>query len=289
MEFLMSTTPAFPPLHATLDHLALASPSPDRLSSFYATAMGLNIRPEGEGWWGEAADRRLHFVQGEAGALLYAAYRVSGQEQLDMLAGRLAAAGWPEQDSPSPRFDRSICLDDPDGNRLVFGLPAPVAGEPEAVGAVVPPARLQHIVMGSRDAARLATFYQDVLGFVLSDVVTDDAGVVRTSFMRCSDEHHSFAVFQTLENRLDHHCYETSAWDQIRDWGDRMALHHIPVKWGPGRHGPGNNLFLFVHDVDGNWIEISAELEIVETDRPAGTWPHSERTLNTWGSAPLRS
>ena len=61
------------------------------------------------------------------------------------------------------------------------------------------------------------------------------------------------------------------------------------MKWGPGRHGPGNNLFLFVHDPDGNWVELSAELEVVAPDRPTGTWPHEERTLNSWGSAPLRS
>jgi len=35
------------------------------------------------------------------------------------------------------------------------------------------------------------------------------------------------------------------------------------VKWGPGRHGPGNNLFVFIHDLDGNWVEVSAELEHV--------------------------
>jgi hypothetical protein len=66
-------------------------------------------------------------------------------------------------------------------------------------------------------------------------------------------------------------------------------MMRVPVKWGPGRHGPGNNLFLFVHDPDGNWVELSAEIEVVAPDRPLGFWPHEERTLNSWGSAPLRS
>jgi hypothetical protein len=56
-----------------------------------------------------------------------------------------------------------------------------------------------------------------------------------------------------------------------------------------GRHGPGNNLFLFFHDPDDNWIELSAEIEFCAIDRPIGTWPHEERTLNSWGSGLLRS
>jgi catechol 2,3-dioxygenase len=60
------------------------------------------------------------------------------------------------------------------------------------------------------------------------------------------------------------------------------------LMWGPGRHGPGNNLFIFIEDPDGNWIEVSAELEVVH-DRPAVDWPHERRTLNLWGPAILRS
>jgi catechol 2,3-dioxygenase-like lactoylglutathione lyase family enzyme len=167
---------------------------------------------------------------------------------------------------------------------MVFGVAHPQESACEGL-----PARLQHIVVASADAARLAEFYQRVLGFVLSDNVVDAEGGVRTSFLRCSSEHHNFAVFQADENRLDHHCYEAGDWSLIRDWGDHMASQHIPIKWGPGRHGPGNNLFLFIHDVDGNWVELSAELEVVTPDRPAGVWPHEERTLNSWGQGFLRS
>ena len=68
-----------------------------------------------------------------------------------------------------------------------------------------------------------------------------------------------------------------------------LAARRIFVKWGPGRHGPGNNLFLFFHDPDGNWVELSAELERVSEERPIGNWPHEERTLNSWGQGLLRS
>ncbi len=39
--------------------------------------------------------------------------------------------------------------------------------------------------------------------------------------------------------------------------------------FGPGRHGPGNNLFFMVVDADRNRLEFSAELEITEASPPA--------------------
>jgi hypothetical protein len=44
-----------------------------------------------------------------------------------------------------------------------------------------------------------------------------------------------------------------------------------------------------IQDPDGNRIEISAEIEIVNGDRPVGSWPHEETTFNRWGPAPFRS
>ncbi len=41
-------------------------------------------------------------------------------------------------------------------------------------------------------------------------------------------------------------------------------------------------------DVDGNKIEVSAEIEIIENNRLAGRWEHTERTLNLWGRGLLR-
>ena len=39
-----------------------------------------------------------------------------------------------------------------------------------------------------------------------------------------------------------------------------------------GGTGPGNNLFIFIEDPDGSWIEVSAELEVIH-DRPVKDWP----------------
>ena len=43
----------------------------------------------------------------------------------------------------------------------------------------------------------------------------------------------------------------------------KFAANGVLTTWGPGRHEPGNNLFVFYTYPDGNWIEISGELETI--------------------------
>ena len=274
-------------LLARLDHLEIGCADPAVTADFYARAMGYTLTQHAQGILAQAPDRRLVFVPGSPKTLVSAGFALPDLEELASLRERLEQAGWASSDGPTLLFRDAVTVHDPDGNRLVFGLPHETV--PSAGADRTPPARLQHVVVASRAPAQIVRFFIDVLGFTLSDDVLDDEGGVRTSFLRCSEEHHSFAVFLAPENRLDHHCYETADWNAIRDWGDHMAAEHVRIQWGPGRHGPGNNLFIFVHDPDDNWVEISAELEVVGHDRPSGQWPHEQRTLNSWGQGMLRS
>ena len=269
-----------------MHHLALESGDPDALAAFYARAFGYRIEREGAFLLGRGPTRRLLFIAGRAKKLAFAAFELADAAELDRLRRRLDAAACPHEPFETPFFEDALAVHDPDRNRFVFGLSKPVGTGGDVA---VPPARLQHVVTASSNAETVARFFTDVLGFTLSDVVLDGDDGVRACFLRCSHEHHSFAVFQAAESRFDHHCYETRDWNAIRDWADHLAVERIPTRWGPGRHGPGNNLFLFVNDTDGNWVELSAELEVVSHDRPFGRWPHEERTLNSWGQGLMRS
>lgn len=271
-------------LVATLDHLVLESPDIGATARFYATALGYRPETADAAVILRAADRTLVIVPGAARTLAAAGYRVLDRDELDRLRRRVLDAGFPVESVTSPVFDIAIGVTDPDGNRYFFGV-----AHTEAATSPTPAARLQHVVFASRNPHAIVDFFTDALGFTLSDEVVDDVGGVRTSFLRCSEEHHSFAVFKAPVNRLDHHCYETTDWNAIRDWCDHFASLGLKVQWGPGRHGPGNNLFAFVRDPDGNWVELSAELEAVTHARAAGRWPHSEKTLNSWGMGLLRS
>jgi catechol 2,3-dioxygenase len=278
-------------LRASLYQLALDTPDPELLAHFYTRALGLRFATRGHALVGVGRHRRLQLQSGPAKRLSAAYYAVEDREILDRLSERLGQADVTFTRGPeSDVFADAVCFLDPDGNKLVFGVGLQAtAAVPEETSVGAWEARLQHLVVASADASRLLQFYRSTVGFKVSDVVLDDKGVMRTAFLCCSGEHHSLAIFAAADSRLDHFCFETTDWNRIRDWADHFAAEHIPLKWGPGRHGPGNNLFVFIHDSDHNWVEISAELEQVSPDRQTGVWPHEQRTLNSWGTAYLRS
>ena len=148
--------------------------------------------------------------------------------------------------------------------------------------------RTQHLTLTTLDVQKIVDFYQGTLGFRLVDRVLHNDGRLATAFLTSNHEHHTLACFQSEFQGVDHHSYEVGEWNLIRDWCDHFARHDIQLEWGPGRHGPGNNLFVFISDPDGNWIEVSAELEVIY-DRGVVDWPQHPRTLNKWGRAIMRS
>jgi catechol 2,3-dioxygenase len=267
-----------------LHHLVLLSDRPDELASFYADALNMDTERAGAGaWLCTGPGRRVAFLQGTPRTLAYAGFACRDRDGLEALRARAIAEGLPIDAAPGPFFrEGAFAVRDPDGNTIAFGLSE--HREPPR-GRLRGP--LQHLALATFDVDALADFYCGRLGFAVSDRVCRAGGEITTSFLRSNHEHHTVAVFRSSRQGLDHHSYEAGEWVTIRDWADRFAGLKIPLIWGPGRHGPGNNLFVFVEDPDGNRIEISAELETVH-DRPVKDWPHEERTLNLWGPAIMR-
>jgi catechol-2,3-dioxygenase len=279
MDTLQTTTPA------VLHHLHLGSSNPERLARFYSSLLELaSSRAEDGTHVLTGGQRRLLVSKGVDGAPAFMAFAVHDVAALEKLRARLAA-GVGELDAVrSPLFSEgSFAIRDPQGRRLMFGV-APGKSYPDPR-----PGRLQHVVFQTTAIDPLVDFYVNRVGFAVSDRVLNEDGSLAAFFLRSDHEHHSLAFFVGSKNELDHHAYETTCWNDIRDWADRFGKERIPMFWGPGRHGPGNNLFFMVKDVDGNKLELSAELETFTPDRPARVWPNTEYTLNTWGSAWMRS
>jgi catechol-2,3-dioxygenase len=270
---------------AYLHHLELTSGNPARLAEFYSRALQMRAESVDAGdWICRGPDRQLLIRRGQDKALGFAAFACRDAEALADLRRHIEARRGPIEPSPSPVFDeRAFAVRDPEGNVIVFGLAAQPAGAPSSDLR----GPLQHVTVNSTDMAAMEDFYAGTIGFALSDRVRDETGRVTTFFVRSTHEHHTVGIFLKNKAGLDHHSYEAGAWDTIRDWSDHLATLRVPIAWGPGRHGPGNNLFIFVEDPDGNMIEISAEIEYVR-DRPMKEWKHEPYTLNMWGRAIMR-
>jgi catechol 2,3-dioxygenase len=263
---------------ARLHHLRRDSPNPEPLARFYGQLLGDRVEALPDGSWLVAGrGRRLVVGRGAAGSVPYFALQLQDGAHLETFRRSCRSEPF-----PSPLMtDGAFAVTDPDGRRLVFGI------SKELESPVGLPARLQHFVCATQRLPEMLEFYRG-LGMVESDRVLEGEALSAV-FLRSDPEHHSFAAFRAPESRPDHHCYETNGWLDIRDWADRMGELRIPLWWGPGRHGPGNNLFFMIEDPDGHKVEFSAELELMPKNMPHRTWPHEQRTLNLWGSAWMRS
>ena len=272
-------------LDARLNHIQLLSPDPERIARFYESALGMKVEALSGGVWACRGPARTVLVgKGPKHKLGFAAYGFRDAALLARQRKRMEAHG-PLLPNPSPLFGpEAFAVKDPDGNLFTFGL-----GRVEDMTDTPLPGRLQHVVLRTTDPEPMLAFARDVLGFKLSDQVRDGEGTLRACFLRTDSEHHSLAIFRAPEARHDHHSFEAPDWSWMSRWADHMASKGVPLVWGIGRHGPGNDFFFMVEDPDGNLTEISSEIEVCAEDRPTGTWPHAPSTLNRWGVAIMRS
>ena len=180
-----------------------------------------------------------------------------------------------------PGIDRALRLRSPDGQvfKLFCGMEAGVK-----LDAGDRPIKFEHVSFKTRNTRRLERFLRDGLGFEFSDRMGPFA-----SWWHCDPDHHGVAVVFAGKVELSHYAY---AWPDLNALGrvaDRLrAARNRKCIWGPSRHGPGSNHFLYLHDEDGAMIENCSELAQMAPagDYVARRWPIDPSTINQWGGPP---
>ncbi|MFV3126960.1 VOC family protein [Niveispirillum sp. KHB5.9] len=183
-----------------------------------------------------------------------------------------------EVSSADPGAGAGITLSLPDGAviRLLAGAGrvAPVAGFPDRA------VRLTHVVLNAVDAEATARFAEDMLGFRVSDRTK---GMV---FVRCNSSHHSIAFARAGFASLNHIAFEMADMDAVmRGIGRLRDVGMVPA-WGPGRHGPGANVFAYFIAPFGAVVEFSTAVEVVGEDYRTGTpedWSWPPNRIDQWG------
>ena len=279
----MALAPPAPPAqraltHTATSHLALRVPDVAEAGAFYTRVVGLRVHEQLAGGgarlgWG-AGHHVLDLLPGERG-LDHLAFEVAAPGLLDRLAGALG-----ERVAELEGGVRGVETRDPDGNLVRFHDVVDRAGEQLGDGARRP-IRYQHATLATSDLATMLTFYTDRVGFRLSDMMGEEFG-----WLRSSADHHTLAAVESGGRGLDHFSFDVSGWGDLLTWCDRLTAQGVDVTWGPGRHGPGNNLFIMFDDPAGNHVELSAEMEQFhdeQADHPVRRWRPVPRSINLWG------
>lgn len=201
-------------------------------------------------------------------------------EEIGALRERVRRSG-----APCRTFDS---LDEPGGGPgFVVQGPEAQAHRFVTESAVAPlpasrdqPIQLTHVVLNSRDVAASERFAVATLAFVVSDRTR------MMSFVRCNRKHHCVAYAHADVASLHHIAFEMQDIDAVmRGFGRMRDAGHASV-WGPGRHGPGNNVFGYFIAPFGAVIEYTAEVsEVDENTRVGGPedWAWPPGRIDHWG------
>ncbi|MFI5612579.1 VOC family protein [Amycolatopsis sp. NPDC051903] len=272
-------------------HLGLRVPDVAAAAEFYERVLGLvrhSALPDGGArlGWG-SGHHVLDLLAGEQG-LDHIAFEVRDHDGLAALEKRLRENGYEVGELDESYLDEvagdatGLVTRDPDGNVVHLHPAVRRAGE-HAADTGRRPIKYQHVTLATTDVARMAAFYVDVVGFRISDQLADG----RFAWLRSDRDHHTLAVVNTgRSGDIDHYSYDLAEWEDFKAWCDRLTEQDVPVAWGPGRHGPGNNLFVFFDDPAGNHIELSAEMEKFHDDRVTYVprrWDPVPASVNLWG------
>ncbi|MBB4661823.1 VOC family protein [Conexibacter arvalis] len=237
------------------------------------------------GDYGPHGQTAITLLEGEALALRAITWEVADDYDLGALADRLAARGTETRETAAG----GLAFADPAGNPLALERTATVT-VPTPPHGPVGPRRLGHLNVKSPAPPETAAFYREALGMLLSEQIGDGLW-----FLRIGAEHHNLGLRPGARGELHHLGLEVNGWHAYEPILDRLAAQELKVEYGPGRHGPGRNIFTYVCDPSsGLRVELFADMAQIpdETTYVPPRWEAGDRmtkTINRWGPTPPES
>lgn len=274
-----------------LRSVALDVPDLAQAEDFYTRTWHLEVAHRGDGvlylrgTGGDAYLLALH-QGGDLPQIRQVTLRARSREALDAIADQVAAADGTllaeaHELSSDPAGGIGLKFKDPHGRTFQV-----VHGDtrwPESAAVKDRPIRLTHVVLNSHAVDETQAFLQQALGFRLAD----RTGIM--AFMNCDRDHHTIAIGISDNDALNHIAFLMPDFESVMRGGGRMKDAGFPIQWGPGRHGPGNNLFNYFLDPFGVVIEYTAEVEQIDDNYESHGpehWKWPPGRVDQWGISP---
>jgi catechol 2,3-dioxygenase-like lactoylglutathione lyase family enzyme len=136
------------------------------------------------------------------------------------------------------------------------------------------PRSLSHVVYFVPDMDRMAKFYIERLGFVITDKFTNTGPFLRP---QANDDHHVLFMIQTPEymQGIEHLAFHMQGPTELMLAGSRMIKKGYSSFWGPGRHKFGSNWFWYFNSPLGTHVEYDADM-----DKHDGDWIERETPMS---------
>jgi catechol 2,3-dioxygenase-like lactoylglutathione lyase family enzyme len=254
-----------------LRSVELAIPDVAAASAFLEGVWG--VLPAGSSgatrFWRGTGDHPYIVSLTEASAPAVTAITFSG-EDIDRL-------GKPDRTFDVPGGGRGFEITGPEAQRYRF---IAETSRPVSRADRDRPIQLTHAVLNSADVEACERFAVEKLGFKVSD------RTAHMRFVRCNRKHHALAYARSDFASLNHIAFEMHDMDAVMRGIGRLRDAGFDCVWGPGRHGPGNNVFGYFVAPWGGIVEYTAEVSEVGDDSRVGSpddWKWPPGRIDHWG------
>lgn len=239
---------------------------------------------------------RIAVEPGETDDVAYLGFEVPGPAELETMRARLGEAGVAVgNDDPALIARRGVLgllsCRDPDGTpvEIYYGLTQRTETpftSPAGVAAFVTGAQgLGHVVLATKDMAAARHFYQDILGFRLSDVIRMQMShefSFDMEFFHCNPRHHTLALMPIpMPKRLHHFMVQVPTIDAVGFALERAQAQAAPITATLGRHTNDHMVSFYARTPAGFEVEFgTGAIEVDEAtwrvgrhDKPS-SWGH---------------
>jgi catechol-2,3-dioxygenase len=277
-----------------LAHATFSTPDLEKQLDYWTRVMGLALVERSAGLAVLASrlgQESVVLEQGDVADLRRIAFQVAPGSELGDLGRKLAAEGISSErrSDVTPGVADALVFTDPKGTLVEVYADYRFHPVDKSEGGI-DPLKIGHVASRVHDVQNITKFYQEILGFRVSDWIGD-----HFVFMRCGVDHHTVNFARYDVERLHHVAFELKDWAAIQRSCEVLARNEIQLVWGPLRHVVGHNVAAYHRNSDDLRVECYCELDLMY-DEELGYWQprpwHEETPLrpkrwpaDTWISA----
>lgn len=218
-------------------------------------------------------------------ALIRITFDAADRATVDALHAQVKAHGLGTIDPPralkQPHGEYGFGYQDPEGRNIA--VVCGIKDHANTADRTDYPRKLSHINLNNSDPEATFAAFRDGLGFRETDTTR------KMRFLSCGHDHHSVVLGFGGGATLNHIAFEMPDLDSIMRGAGRMRDDGRPIEWGPGRHGPGNNVFCYFLGPENAPIEYTGEMQQIGAGYRTGTpddWKWPPGRVDHWGIMP---
>jgi catechol 2,3-dioxygenase len=298
---------------AHLGHLELLTPKFEESRRFFIDVMGMTESgAQGDSvylrGWDDYERYSLKLTASKTSGMGHMAFRTRSPQALERRAAALKGTefevGWTDGDLG---HGKTYVCKDPDGHviELYFDTEwyqAPPALKPALKNQAqrypargVNVRRLDHLNCLAVDIKANRIFFEEYLGFRLTEQIVLNTGVEAAMWMTATNKSYDFAYSADhtgTKGRFHHLTFAVDCREDILRAADIFLEHGVHIETGPHKHAIQQTFFLYVYEPGGNRVEIAnagARLILAPDWKPI-RWTEEERKKGqAWGLKTIES